>query len=259
MTEHSKLQYILETISKQANGSPILWKLVLKSVDDFENAQELRTTILKKYSRLRNEITKNEISELSRSLSNTQKILSEASGLFSEHTAAYKAIALAQTTIDTYQASTSALKLPPVGLGPVWGVALAAVTMANGLANVSKIADIKIPKFADGGFVNGPLHSAGGVLLEAEGGEYIINRKSAAGNLDILNAINAGKNLNNTFNIPALYGASDSNGAALLAEIKGLNARLDYHLSNPVPPVITKEAIGKIATQGNSQMRKSRV
>ena len=36
----------------------------------------------------------------------------------------------------------------------------------------------KRKKYVVGGNINGPSHDNGGVIIEAEGGEYIINKKS---------------------------------------------------------------------------------
>ena len=52
-----------------------------------------------------------------------------------------------------------------------------------------------IPKFAYGGSVAGPRHSGGGVLLEAEGGEYIVNRNAARSNIALLEAINSNRSV----------------------------------------------------------------
>lgn len=67
----------------------------------------------------------------------------------SEGSAAYKGLAIAQTTIDTYRAATAALAPPPTGAGPLLGPALAAITIATGLANVAKITGIAAAGGAD--------------------------------------------------------------------------------------------------------------
>lgn len=45
-------------------------------------------------------------------------------------------------------------------------------------------------KFATGGIVNGPSHAHGGVNIEAEGGEFIVNKASTSKHIDELKAIN---------------------------------------------------------------------
>ena len=65
---------------------------------------------------------------------------------------------------------------------------------AAGIA-VSALFDAMIPKFAYGGSVAGPRHSGGGVLLEAEGGEYIVNRNAARSNIALLEAINSNRSV----------------------------------------------------------------
>jgi len=56
-------------------------------------------------------------------------------------------------------------------------------------SSVDKIED-KLPKFAKGGEIDGPSHDRGGVLLEAEGGEYIVKKDSYRKYPDLIEAIN---------------------------------------------------------------------
>ena len=72
-------------------------------------------------------------------LSLTSSTLSAARAMLGEHTMAYKGIAIAEATINTYLAATKALTAGPI-LGPI----LAAVTIATGLAQVAAIAGIGI-------------------------------------------------------------------------------------------------------------------
>lgn len=62
-----------------------------------------------------------------------------ASLLADQQSALGKSIAVAQAIRQTYLAATSALAPPPVGAGPLFGPALAASTVALGLAQVAKI------------------------------------------------------------------------------------------------------------------------
>ena len=82
-----------------------------------------------------------------------------------KESAAGKAFAIAQTTIDTYQSATAAFKSFS-GMGP-WGVAAgiaaAAAAVASGIANVKKIASTKTP----GGSSSGGSSSGGGVTNQA--------------------------------------------------------------------------------------------
>ena len=63
--------------------------------------------------------------------------------------------------------------------------------MIAGAASAAiEIATIKRQKFAKGGEVKGALHSSGGVPIEAEGGEYVVNRNSTSKHKLLLEAIN---------------------------------------------------------------------
>ena len=123
-----------------------------------------------------------------------------------KESAAGKAFAIAQATIDTYKAATSAYQamsgIPVVG--PALGAVAAGAAVAAGIANVKKITSVKTPKtsggnpnkevqgFADGGIVNDgfPIFRGNGdnVLITARTGEAILNesQRGFIGN-DILN------------------------------------------------------------------------
>lgn len=101
-----------------------------------------------------------------------------------------KKMSIIQATINTATAVTNALSVQP------WfvGVALAAVAAALGAVQIAKI---KAAKYETGGVIDGPRHSKGGVkvpttrgMAEVEGGEFIVNRKTTAANLSLLEGIN---------------------------------------------------------------------
>jgi hypothetical protein len=90
--------------------------------------------------------------------------LKQASTLLGESTAAGKTLAVAATTIDTYQSATAAYKslagIPVVG--PALGGVAAGVAVAAGLANVKKILAVKTPSIGGGGGGGGNVPSGGG-------------------------------------------------------------------------------------------------
>lgn len=75
-------------------------------------------------------------------------------------------------------------------------IAAIATTIATVMANIAKAKQLlnkeKNPKFGSGGDISGPSHASGGVLIEAEGGEGIINKQSMANPLlrSIASAVN---------------------------------------------------------------------
>lgn len=130
-------------------------------------------------------------------------VAGQLSTLLGEESAAGKAAAVAQATINTYLGATKAL-----AQGGIFGIAQAAIVVAAGMKQVMSITKTKEPdtkvrtpsaKYAKGGQIYGPSHSAGGVTFvgsngqrfEAEGGEnmYILNRK-ASGAINALSALN---------------------------------------------------------------------
>lgn len=121
--------------------------------------------------------------------------------LLGQESAAGKAFAVAQATINTYLGASKA-----IADGGFFGIAQAAIVIAAGLKQVTSIVKTKEPdtkistntrKFAKGGQIYGASHSQGGVTFtgdngqrfEAEGGEnvYILNRKAS----EAINALSA--------------------------------------------------------------------
>lgn len=128
----------------------------------------------------------------------------QLSKLLGEESAAGKAFATVQATINTYLGATKA-----IAEGGIWGIAQAAIVIAAGLKQVMSINKVKEPdtkintsvkKYAKGGQIFGASHANGGVtftgsngqVFEAEGGEnmYILNRK-ASNAINALGALNA--------------------------------------------------------------------
>ena len=71
--------------------------------------------------------------------------------------------------------------------GLPWGlIPAAAVAALGGL----QISTIKSQTFGEGGDIEGPSHSRGGVNVEVEGGEYVINKRSTSKYKDLIKAIN---------------------------------------------------------------------
>lgn len=157
--------------------------------------------------------------------------------IFGAETAAGKAMAIAQTTIDTYKAATSAYSamagIPVVG--PVLGAVAAAAAVAAGIANVKKITSTKTPtisapatgtpKMAKGGLteIGGKRHSQGGTMFygedgttfEAEKGELIgvMNRTAASHFMKYNDSFLSGglKSYPNYFANGGLVGVNSSN------------------------------------------------
>lgn len=97
---------------------------------------------------------------------------------------------IVQATINTFTAVSNALAVQPF----VLGLALSAVALSLGLANVAKISSQQY--FADGGQLRGKSHAQGGIPvgntgIEVEGGEYVTNKITTRQNLPLLEYINS--------------------------------------------------------------------
>lgn len=126
--------------------------------------------------------------------------------IMGKESAAGKAMAVAQATIDTYKSAVSAYSsmsgIPIVG--PALGAVAAAAAVAAGIANVKKITSTKAPKAEKGALfsIGGRRHSEGGTMFtgadgtqfEAEQGELIgvMNRNAARHFMAFNNAFPAG-------------------------------------------------------------------
>ncbi|MEI8087315.1 MAG: hypothetical protein WCG93_13990 [Paludibacter sp.] len=96
-----------------------------------------------------------------------------------------------KTIINTAAAIVGMLKSP----GGIPGAIMAVAAGVTGAIELGTIMATPIPKAATGGLVVGNSHSQGGVLMEVEGGEMIINKKATAQYGGLLAGLNnAGNN-----------------------------------------------------------------
>ena len=159
-----------------------------------KKALEAQDTANKKENALaQEEIEKQKQKDREQWLSAGSQTLKQAANLLGESTSAGKALAIAATTIDTYQSATAAYKslagIPVVG--PALGGIAAGVAVASGLANVKKILAVKVPG-AGGGGGSAPSLSAG---ISGGGGASSAPKFNVVGNSGVnqLAGVIAGK------------------------------------------------------------------
>ena len=104
-----------------------------------------------------------------------------------------KEMAIMNATIQAGLAIASSLAQSPVAIGPIpnpAGIAsLALATVMGGLA-IGTAISTPLPKASRGMLLRGPSHASGGIPIEAEGGEAIINRRSTQMFKPLLSALN---------------------------------------------------------------------
>ena len=122
----------------------------IASAESLEHSEEIKEQIRIKYARLRGAVAKgtaqNEIAwenmTQEEKLNKVKDTAGQMAKIFGEESAAGKAFAITQATIDTFQGANAAYssmaKIPYVG--PVLGGIAAAAAIASGLANVKAIA-----------------------------------------------------------------------------------------------------------------------
>lgn len=117
-----------------------------------------------------------------------------------------------------------------------------ATTIAAIMANIVKAKQLvskeKNPKYADGGEITGPSHASGGVLIEAEGGEGIINKHSMSNPLlrSIASAVNVAGGGVPFSNVPIF--PSGSSGGLDTAELKAVFVEALKEMPVPVVSVV---------------------
>ena len=257
-------QRLTDTANMDYNLQFQLDELKARETQELEAADKTgadKTLIEEKYAKQRKDT---EASVLDNKLALANQTFGNLATILGKESAAGKAMAVAQATIDTFQAATAAYKavvgIPIVGPGLAPVAAGAAV--AAGIQNVKKITATKAPKAEKGALFNigGNRHSAGGTLFtgadgtqfEAEQGELIgvMNRNAARHFMAFNNAFPAGGGAG-----PNYF----ANGGLVSREIapQGLNtdelaAKITMANSALPAPVV---AVQDIITQGNSYVR----
>lgn len=158
------------------------------------------TLVQQKYEKAKEDLTK---ARVNAELTMTAGLAGQMSDLLGEESAAGKAFAVVQATINTYLGATKAL-----AQGGILGIAQAAIVTAFGMKQVLTIAKQKDPdtkvntnvkKYAKGGMIKGKSHAQGGVkfvgdngqAFEAEGGENVyILKKTASAEINALSDLN---------------------------------------------------------------------
>jgi hypothetical protein len=95
-----------------------------------------------------------------------------------------KRLAIFNATINTARAVTAALTSTPPN------IPLSILVGITGAAQIAAIASQPIPKFEKGGQIRGKRHRDGGTFIEAEEGEFVINRNQTKRHSEEIFALN---------------------------------------------------------------------
>lgn len=110
---------------------------------------------IRKNAESRKEIGRLEKEARAEQLNQLNSLFANAAKLLGEHTAAGKALAIASTTISTFQSAQQSyagmVEAIPGPIGIALGAVAAGVAVASGLANVKKILSVKVPGGGGGG------------------------------------------------------------------------------------------------------------
>ena len=102
--------------------------------------------------------------------------------------AVQKGLTISNIVMSTAQATIAALAPPPIGLGPLAGIPLAALTAAAGATQIAVVAAEQPPSFHSGGMIGTPGPMPDEVGITALSGEGVVSRRGMAA----LDAINRG-------------------------------------------------------------------
>ena len=137
-------------------------KLKQKEFDDKDLAAQKATSAASL------EITKKELDAKQTALDGYASALGSISGIIGQETEAGKGLAIASSLVNTYASIAGQLKAFSGVPIPGYAIAQAIATGAVGLANVKKIASVKIPKTqGSGGAVSGSVTGGGGSAPQA--------------------------------------------------------------------------------------------
>ena len=180
--ELSDMRFNFEQRSLELSGQT--WEAQLRAIDEYyakRREKLLEAGLTEEQITAQSEKAKAQIRNQyeMRNLQGAQQImrdLAKTSEIFGKKGfAMWKTLAIGQAMIDTYASATAAYKamagIPIVG--PGLAITAAAAAIGAGLANVAAIQATEPPKAETGGLLAGRSHNEGGILIEAEGDEYI--------------------------------------------------------------------------------------
>ena len=145
--EAENLEIKIELIEKELQAETLAQEEKMRLLKELNEYQDLYLKNTDNRAKAEINIRKATTDAIQSGLGLTKSALKDAGALAGEHTAAGKALAIAATTIDTYQSATMAYKsqLPLGPAGPALGIAAATAAVASGLANVKRILQVKVP------------------------------------------------------------------------------------------------------------------
>ena len=145
--------------------------------------------------------------------------------------------AISSAVINIAQGVTAALALGPAGLPTIPGI------VASGLAQLAVIKAVEPVKAEDGMMIEGASHLNGGVnlmtpngMIEAEGGEFIMNKLSTAMFKDELSAISQAGG-----GVPLAQRGMMIEGASSSASLKNLGNDISGAVNNVQTVLVTEE------------------
>ena len=113
--------------------------------------------------------------------------------------------------------------------GAITGAVAAAAGAASAATIGVQMAKLKPQKFGQGGLLNGPSHSQGGIKvpgnnIELEGNEYVVNKRASHEFLPLLEIINSFGSSNGKFKNGGILPTVDSYQQPVIVTVKDINS-----------------------------------
>lgn len=239
------LKEIEETEGAVEDGIPAFLRSQTDAIlEESDRQVQIELEKQERLKQIERESANSRLEAQSQLLQGTLSILSRDEEARKKNAKIIKAIAIADIIVNTQRAlmntdasGSSPLFLPNLLSGGLAGITIAQVQKAAIIAqSAGAIAAVAAQKYQRGGILNGASHANGGIpimagggMVEAEGGEAIINKKSTAAFAPILSAINSYGGYGDKFErggllgIPSTSPVGDTTNAQLLGALNNIN------------------------------------
>ena len=152
-----------------------------------------------------------------------------------------KALALVQAIIDSKAAIISA-----AGVKPFLPLGLAAIVTATAIGAAQVLAIRNQQVKARGGMIHGPSHAGGGVNINTEGGEAVINKVSTARFRPLLSKINSFQGAGVQFAYGGIVPKFQTGG--IVPGLNTLGSDLENAIASAPPVAIVEDIVEGIST-----------
>lgn len=233
-------------------------ELNAKEIELLRSTRQQQIDIEQQYANAKIEISNLTTEQELANIQKTADALGNAASLFQEDTIAFKLLATAQATINTYLGANQALADKTPGLPTFVKIINAIAVIATGLKNVAEINKVKLAEgglldFARGGRVRGAgTGTSDSIPAQLSNGEAVLNARSMRSN-DVVSMTGTPRSIASGLN--SMYGGRKfaDGGAVSLANPTAFNSNFDT--SNIVKAVSQEQQMFISITELNNKQK----